>query len=210
MRQLTKDILPENFINLLKVIKYNLSTKIPNHKAYIDATKNFHGLEIGGPSDIFKYYIPIYSKCSSMEFANFSSQTVWEGKLSSSTNYYKDKMGKQHIADATELGIFVDNQFDFVMSSNCIEHVANPIKALKEMMRITKNKMILVLPRKDSNFDHKRPVTTFEHLIDDYNNNVSENDLTHLEEILSLHDLKLDPPAGTFKQFQERSLRTIK
>jgi hypothetical protein len=57
-----------------------------------------------------------------------------------------------------------------------------------------------------SNFDHKRPVTKFSHLLDDYQNEMSENDLTHLDEILSLHDLSLDPPAGNLENFRARSL----
>ncbi|MFZ0815183.1 MAG: hypothetical protein WAM78_06670, partial [Candidatus Sulfotelmatobacter sp.] len=36
--------------------------------------------------------------------------------------------------------------------------------------------------------------------------NTAEDDLTHLNEILSLHDLRLDPAAGTFQRFKERCL----
>jgi hypothetical protein len=43
----------------------------------------------------------------------------------------------------------------------------------------------------------------------DYKNNIGEDDLSHLEEILKLHDLSLDPPAGTFEQFKARSLKNI-
>jgi hypothetical protein len=32
-----------------------------------------------------------------------------------------------------------------------------------------------------------------------------EDDLTHLEEILTLHDLDLDPPAGDIEAFEKRS-----
>ena len=209
MKQLIISVLPSYLVSFLKKIISIFGKKIQNHKAYIDATKNLHGVEIGGPSNIFKYKIPVYGGCSTMEFANFSSHTIWEGQLSPSTNYHKDKIGKQHIAEASELSIFSDQQFDFVLSSNCLEHVANPIKALKEWRRIAKDKIILVLPRKDNNFDHKRSITSFDHLVDDFNNNVDEHDLTHLDEILSLHDLKLDPPAGSLEQFKQRSLKNF-
>ena len=209
MKQIIKSILPDNLINFLLIIKDIFGKRIHNYEAYVNAINKCEGLEIGGPSNIFKYRIPVYSNCLSMEFSNFSSQTVWEGRLSGTTKYFYNKRGKQHIAEATELEIFSDQQFDFVLSSNCLEHVANPIKALKEWRRIVKNTIILILPLKDNNFDHRRPITTFEHLIDDYNNDVDEYDLTHLDEILSLHDLKLDPLAGSYEDFKNRSLKNF-
>ena len=51
---------------------------------------------------------------------------------------------------------------------------------------------MLILPNKKSTFDHRRPYTTFEHLIKDYKNNVSEDDLTHYDEIILLHDIEMD------------------
>ena len=66
-----------------------------------------------------------------------------------------------------------------------------------------------MLPKKESNFDHLRPTTTIEHLLEDHARDVGEDDLTHLDEILALHDLKMDPPAGNLAQFRERSLRNF-
>jgi len=45
-----------------------------------------------------------------------------------------------------------------------------------------------------------------EHLVKDFTDNVSEEDMTHLDEILTLHDLSMDPPAGDFENFRQRSL----
>jgi SAM-dependent methyltransferase len=98
-----------------------------------------------------------------------------------------------------------------VISSNCLEHIANPLKALTEWIRIIKpgGLILLVLPDKETNFDHNRPITTLGHLIDDYHRNVGEEDLTHLQEILELHDLPMDPPAGTYEDFKARSLLNL-
>lgn len=102
-----------------------------------------------------------------------------------------------------------DYSYDFLLSSNCLEHVANPLKALFEWHRVLRpgGYLILVLPRKDGTFDHRRSVTTFEHIFSDFKKGVGEDDMTHLEEILQLHDLSLDPPAGTLEQFRARSLK---
>ena len=69
--------------------------------------------------------------------------------------------------------------------------------------------MILILPNKQKSFDHLRPITNIEHLIEDFINNIGEDDLTHLEEILRLHDLNIDKPAGTLRQFKKRSLNNF-
>ena len=69
--------------------------------------------------------------------------------------------------------------------------------------------MILILPNKKFSFDHLRPITTIDHLIEDYSKDRGEDDLTHLEEILKLHDLNIDKPAGSLKQFKDRSLNNF-
>jgi len=65
--------------------------------------------------------------------------------------------------------------------------------------------MLLILPDKRFTFDHKRAVTTFNHLIDDFVRDIDETDRTHLDEILSLHDLSMDTLAGDLKNFKQRS-----
>ena len=48
-----------------------------------------------------------------------------------------------------------------------------------------------------------------EHLIDDFKAGITEDYLTHLPEILALHDLVRDPEAGTFTAFKARSMRNL-
>ena len=40
-----------------------------------------YGLEIGGPSKIFRKAIPVYPKAEKIDFVNFSNSTMWEGKI---------------------------------------------------------------------------------------------------------------------------------
>lgn len=173
------------------------------------------GIEIGGPSKIFGNtgYVPIYKHINSLDGCNFSNTTLWEGKIDEGKryNYAEGKKGTQFISEATELSHIPDKTYDFVISSHCLEHIANPIKAIEEWLRILKDNgdFLLVLPNKEYCFDRKRPVTSFEHLLDDYKKNTQEDDLTHLEEIIMLHDLRMDKPAGTLEQFKERSLRNF-
>ena len=92
-----------------------------------------------------------------------------------------------------------------------LEHVANPVKALKEWVRVVKNDgyILLVVPDKNETFDHLRNVTSFGHLINDYNNAIEENDLSHMSEILEKHDLSMDKAAGNLESFKMRSLNNF-
>lgn len=174
------------------------------------ATEKKTGVEIGGPSSIFQTtgYCPVYPFAERIDCVNFSSNTIWEGAIKEGYHfkYTKDKTGYQWISEAVNLQKINTGTYDFVISSNCLEHIANPLKAVQEWLRVLKPEgiLFLILPRRESNFDHKRPVTTFLHLLTDFNQNVSEDDLTHLPDILSLHDLKRDLLAGSFIQFKNR------
>lgn len=209
LRQKIKKKLPQPIKSLLLSIKYRGMT-LPGYKIYQSYLKDKRGLEVGGPSTIFETILPVYQVVDSLDGVNFASNTVWEGAISAggTYGYHGRKKGTQYIADATNLSGIESSTYDFVLSSNCLEHVSNPIKAVKEWKRVLRpgGVFVLILPKKESNFDHKRPITKFEHLLDDYNCNRTEDDLTHLEEILAMHDLSIDPPAGDFEKFKKRSL----
>jgi hypothetical protein len=64
--------------------------------------------------------------------------------------------------------------------------------------------MLVIVPDGRATFDHRRPPTSFQHIAEDFDNNTSEEDLTHLDEVLTLHDLALDPGAGSAEQFRRR------
>ncbi len=172
--------------------------------------RNKNGIEVGGPSSIFSTEIPLYKVIKSLDGCNFSNNTVWEGviKKGLNYNYYQNKIGYQYINEASNLKETASNKYDFLLASHCLEHCANPLKTIKEWLRVIKPKayLLLILPDKEYTFDHKRETTSFEHLIEDYKDDIDEEDLTHLEEILLLHDLSMDTPAGDLINFNQRSL----
>ncbi len=117
-----------------------------------------------------------------LDGVNFLNETVWEGKITQGHhfNFIWNRKGLQVIAEATELVGVKNGVYDFVLSSNCLEHVANPLKALHEWRRVIQpsGALVLVLPKRDHNFDHRRPVTRFEHLLEDFRNGTTEHDMT--------------------------------
>jgi|HubBroStandDraft_6_1064221.scaffolds.fasta_scaffold76326_3 SAM-dependent methyltransferase len=170
------------------------------------------GLEIGGPSGIFKQngLLPLYRRAARIDNCNFGRYTVWENTIKEGATFHYDKRrapGNQYICEATDLHQLASGSYDFILSSHTLEHTANPVKALMEWVRILKGEglLVMILPHKDGTFDHRRPVTSLAHLVQDFDQKVGEDDLTHLDEILKLHDLAKDPWAGGFESFKERS-----
>jgi ubiquinone/menaquinone biosynthesis C-methylase UbiE len=61
---------------------------------------------------------------------------------------------------------FADDAFDFVFASHVIEHFADPIRALKEWVRVSRKYVVLVVPHRDRTFDRGRALTTRAELLE--------------------------------------------
>lgn len=171
-----------------------------------------NGLEIGGTSQVFSKQglFPAYPIVGQLDNCNFGDITVWEGAIQEGLTFQFDPnrpAGRQYVIEATDMERIQTAHYDFVLSSHVLEHSANPILALSEWLRILKigGTLVMLLPHKEGTFDHRRPVTTLAHLIKDFEQGTKEDDLTHMPEILALHDLALDPHAGDFAAFKARS-----
>ena len=190
----------------------------PSKRKLIKIAKSLSGqkgLEIGGPSSLFglRGYFPVYIFAKQIDGVNFSNETVWEGELNEGNNYkyFSDKTGYQFIAEATDLSKITANSYDFILSCHSLEHVANPIKAIKEWNRVLKpgGSFVLVLPDKEFTFDVNRPYTILQHLINDYDKNTDEKDTTHFEEVIRLNDLSKDTGIKTKEELETRTLNNF-
>lgn len=155
------------------------------------------GLEIGGPSPIFakRGLLPVYPDVGELDNCNFGPETVWEGRLTEGRHFrFGERTGFQFVSEAFQLEA-ADASYDFVLSSHMLEHSANPIRVLAEWRRIlnARGHLLLVLPEGARTMDHQRPITTLAHLIEDFNAGTGEDDRTHVEEIVALHDLAWTP-----------------
>ena len=115
------------------------------------------GLEIGGPSGLFvrRGRFPAYGIAGSLDNCNFSRTTIWEGTIQEGPTFTYDprhEPGMQYILEATDLSAIATGRYDFVLSSHVLEHCANPLRALREWMRITTagGAIVLVIPHKEA------------------------------------------------------------
>jgi hypothetical protein len=163
---------------------------------------NKRGIEFGGPTELFsniKYKLDLYNNVhldggNLLNDNSFSNLPGHENRF----EYYKygNNIGKQYDVDcANENSIKkIGRKYDFIVTSHVIEHIANPIKSLinwKEILDDENGYILSIIPDYKYCFDRKRPLTTIEHLIDDYKSDIKEDDTTHINEQINLHDWSL-------------------
>jgi SAM-dependent methyltransferase len=200
----------------LQIIRRVTRLYVKSHKLFRAEVENKFGLEIGGPSGSFRDsgILPLYRYMAGLDNCVFAAETLWEGRRPEGqafTFHSQKSSGYNFLKEATDLHGIMDQTYDFVLSSHNLEHIANPVKALREWMRVIKpgGAIIAILPNYRRTFDHRRQPTRVDHMLEDYESGASESDLTHLQEILKLHDLSKDSGVGSLDQFHQRSLRNF-
>lgn len=198
-------------ISLRNLVRRIVNRARPKFKRQQHLFAGMYGLEIGGPSHVFSKAgpLPVYEIAGRIDNLDFSSNTFWlpgnrEEKfrpsqcLEAGSNFYIDTQG---------LSKMPTRKYDFLVASHVIEHLANPIKSVLEWKRLLKpsGAMILVAPCKHFSYDCDRPTTTISHLVEDYKKDVGEDDLTHLDEVISKHNLKKDRTVSSLAQHVERA-----
>ena len=64
----------------------------------------------------------------------------------------------------------------------------------------------MVVPNKEFTYDNKRPVTKFEHIVEDYMEGIGEDDSTHFQEVIELHDLEKDSTVIDYNDHFQRTM----
>lgn len=160
----------------------------------IELFRNKSGLEIAGPSEIFKVGgpVPIYDEAEKIDDFSFNRPLRWGGRKlnpGKTFQYHPDKLsGEQFVGDATDLASIPEETYDFVIASHVIEHIANPIKAAVGWLRALRPSgiLLIVAPHLDTTFDRHRPRTSLCHLLLDYTSGTREDDQTHFAEVKHL------------------------
>jgi SAM-dependent methyltransferase len=137
-----------------------------------------------------------------LDTLDYSERTLWSDGAGELTIAPRSRL----IGEAGRIEGARDGAYDAVLGSHVLEHLANPLGALVEWRRVvrTGGHILLVVPHREGTFDHRRPVTPLEHLRKDRDRVMGEDDMTHLQEILELHDLARDPGARSREAFERR------
>lgn len=92
------------------------------------------------------------------------------------------------VDDAQTLATVADESQDFVIACHIIEHMEDPIGALKTWLRVVKpgGTLFIAIPDKRFTFDYHRDPTPFEHLRRDHEEGTSGSRAAHFEEMCRL------------------------
>lgn len=139
------------------------------------------GLEIGGmhnPLHLPKKCSVKYLDIESPSSLKLLFKEVEDSKFVD-VNYIGD-IGKSTILEIT------GTQFDFIIINHVLEHVANPIQVIENVWCGIKENgwLVISVPDKNCTFDKTRPLTTFEHLSNDYSSGINEVPDEHYIEFL--------------------------
>jgi SAM-dependent methyltransferase len=74
---------------------------------------------------------------------------------------------------------FDDDSYDFVFASHVIEHFPDPIKALREWVRVSRRYVVAIVPHRDRTFDRDRPLSTVDELLERNRTGFTSDEDTH-------------------------------
>jgi SAM-dependent methyltransferase len=85
------------------------------------------------------------------------------------------------IGDAQDLSGLSTDTVDFVIANHLFEHLDNPIRGLREMVRVLRpgGVLYLALPDPRVTFDCEREMTSVDHVVDEYRNGPQGNRRAH-------------------------------
>ena len=122
------------------------------------------------------------------------------------------ELAEEHFAPVTVLGsaedlsAFKDESLDFVIANHLLEHLEDPISGLREFHRVLRpgGVLYLALPDPRVSFDHDRPLTTVEHLLEEHRSGPEVNRRSHYEEYAANVD-KAPSPARRADELMARN-----
>jgi hypothetical protein len=94
---------------------------------YLPYVVNKRGLEIGGPSEVFRRRQPLelYGNVGGLDNCDFSRSTVWAEQQEHYTFHPEKDSGNSIFCDGSDLVSVKDSTYDFVLSAHNLEHFAN-------------------------------------------------------------------------------------
>jgi len=99
------------------------------------------------------------------------------------------------IANGETLEALADQSQDFVIGNHLIEHAQDPIKMLKNWLRVLRpgGVIFMAVPDKRFTFDQNRPSTSIEHLIRDHRDGPTASRRDHYREWVEIVTHRLPP-----------------
>ena len=207
--------------------------KLHEHKLHIDDIYNTLGiitiaekarvLDIGGGQGMHACFLAQnYALCYCLDIIDYQSlyngefYRLFKEKCVRNSVFYNEKQLRFVENDAMDI-LFRNDYFDFVTSFNALEHIPDPLKALEEMVRVTRKGGIVYLTfdpvwtaDTGSHFIHRVP-EPWAHLVEDQETFIkkmhragsSEDEISDFKN--GMNQLRLSSYRTIFKQIIDRN-----
>ena len=152
-------MIPKKFRCFLSAIKRKLlHTKFRESKLAHQLLDGLRGLEIGA-----SIHNPFGLKTLNVDFSD-DYTTVFKQEEFRLFKAFQPV----HIVACGDNLPFKDNSVDFVISSHVIEHFYDPVKTIKEWLRVSRvgGYVFMIVPHKERTFDKDRPRTSIAEIIE--------------------------------------------
>jgi hypothetical protein len=80
MRATSKEYVSKPVVDLSRYVKCD-RWRLPFRHRYKPFVGSKRGIEMGGPSSVFRTVLPVDTYVRSLDGVNFSTATVWEGRI---------------------------------------------------------------------------------------------------------------------------------
>lgn len=135
-------------------------------------------LEVGGPSRLLDFLYPHLSSLDILNHPDSFARHSQQGNIGNlkPTIFLGDA--------ASEDVLKIHKKYNLIITSHTLEHIANPIKAIQLWSDLLTEEGIIIniVPNKNQCWDRDRDFVSIDHLINDYTNDIAEDDMTHVHE----------------------------
>jgi hypothetical protein len=200
----------------VQIARSILGRSVKSQKQFRASVQNKTGLQIGGPSQAFRDdgILSLYRYLEAWVIACILSKRFGKAGRPRARCFPITFKRPTGLISFGKRRIYMGSPA-ITMSSSWHLTVWNTLRIQYELSRNGPGlsglggSLMMLLPNCRHTFDHRRPPTSMQHMLADYTLGRDEKDLTHLDEILSLHALSHDSAAGSKEQFRQRSLRNF-
>lgn len=141
-----------------------------------------HGLEIGAAS--WPMRVPRGARVTYVDYLPRAELLVAYAESFASSGVNFDAVPENAIDDAETLATFPDASVDFVVANHVLEHLQDPVRALRNFCRVVRpgGVVFITLPDPKASFDNRRPRTTVAHVLRDHEQGPEVSRREHYEE----------------------------
>lgn len=182
--------------------------KIDNWRNFVKDNLKGNILEIGALHNP----LAVDNHCTSVTYVDIYPTSRLKEIHKDNKNFSIDDIVEVDVIARGDKLEFPEDTFDAVVSCHAFEHLCNPLRALFQWIKITKNggHIYMIVPDMRFTFDKNRELTSVAHLVNDYIHDIDEVELSHYQSVCNhIESHKPEQAEGMFKAQSNTHVHTF-